>query len=237
MTLSKHSLPATYTLLGILYCIFILELLHDSTSLSFVIPIQTLEALGALDYCFVIQGQWYLIFTAFLLHSTFFHLTFNCFALWQAGKFLEQLIGSAWFLTIFFVGGTLTSLLCILTRRSCLLSVGASGAILSLYGVACILGAFRTTTTEKEARFFVNVLVFSLIPLSKKIDYLGHLYGALIGIALAWILMYVWPSTHTPIPYKKQSIIINTFFIGIIIYSFYLCYSYTPSSSSMYEAR
>lgn len=166
------------------------------TGLSLV----TLHDMGALDRDSVlVNGEWYRVFLATLLHGSVAHIVGNSVALLMAGRILERLAGRCWMLAIFILGGFGGSIMSIAASAPDTLSVGASGAIMALFAAIPVL-SFRLP--EGDARSRVQARTFRiLIPLllpaaaSPHIDYGAHLGGALVGLAAGWVLLITWPET------------------------------------------
>jgi membrane associated rhomboid family serine protease len=143
--------PVTYWLLGILFVIFIAQMVADTTS-PFLIqtPVGKFYT-NAIDYNFALwpgrflQGEamWGVV-TSMFLHANIIHFFFNGFALYMFGRFLEQRIGGRNLLKLFFVAGIAGSFVHIafsmLTGWAYHIpALGASGAIFGIFGVLIIL--------------------------------------------------------------------------------------------------
>jgi len=165
---------------------------------------RSLIAFGALQRDLVLgYGQWYRVASATLLHGSPLHLFFNGLALYFGGLLLERWIGRAWLVAVFglsALGGSAASLLLNPPRT---VSVGASGAILGLFGAALAVtfripyGGARTWAQSAVVR----VLLPSLIPLfafgsGPRIDYAAHLGGAVVGLAIGLFLVGTWPPSE-----------------------------------------
>lgn len=166
--------------------------------------IATLQALGGVSRNLVLwQGEWYRLFTAPLLHGDLSHIFFNGIALVLAGFLLERLVGRAWFLAFFVIGGLGGSVMSILVNPAAMISVGASGAIMGLLAAAYV-SSFRLPPGTK-ARWAIQLgaarlLVPALLPLATSggshIDYGAHLGGTLSGALVAFLLLRNWSDTE-----------------------------------------
>ena len=81
----------------------------------------------------LVEGQWWRLLTASLLHAGLAHLAFNLWAFWTAGFLTERLFGQAGFLAIYVLSALGASLLSV-TVKPLGVSIGASGAIFGVYG-------------------------------------------------------------------------------------------------------
>jgi rhomboid protease GluP len=78
-------------------------------------------------------GQWWRLVTSMFLHGGLLHIMFNMFALWQVGRLVERMFGSARFLGLYMIAGVCGSLASVLWNPH-VNSVGASGAIFGIIG-------------------------------------------------------------------------------------------------------
>lgn len=142
----------------------------------------------------VVQGEWWRLLTASLLHAGFVHLAFNLWAFWSAGFLTERLFGNAAFLVIYVlsaVGGSLVSI----TLKPLIVAVGASGAIFGVYGalLAFVLthrGVLPKPFLMRHRAGLLGFLAYNLAysVADSRIDLGGHLGGLLTGMAAGWVL-------------------------------------------------
>jgi rhomboid protease GluP len=161
----------------------------------------SLLALGGLRRDLVLEvGQWYRLASAAFLHASPVHLLFNGLALYFGGTLLERLVGRRWLLAVFGLSALGGSAASMLLNPPGTLSVGASGAILGLFGAALAV-SFRIPYGSARAwaqSAVLRVLVPSLLPLflfpqGPRIDFWAHLGGALVGLAVGLLLLARWP--------------------------------------------
>jgi rhomboid protease GluP len=198
---------ATIVLLGFLVAMFVVEHLAkvgDKGAGFLGVDAETLFALGGMNADAVLKNaQWYRTLAAALLHGDAFHLLLNGLALGLAGYLLESLLGRAWFISLFFLGGLGGSLMGLLANPSNIVSVGASGAVMGLLAAAMVVtlrfppGATRTQIQGQLLQF----LIPSLIPLAThrqggRIDFAAHFGGAIVGGVAGYLLMKLWPRTE-----------------------------------------
>ena len=88
-----------------------------------------------------VGSQPWTILTSIFTHYDFFHILFNMLSLYFLGTFLLQLVGTRWFLLVYFAGGIVGSIFYVLI--SLVLpsapAIGASGAIFALGGALVLL--------------------------------------------------------------------------------------------------
>jgi rhomboid protease GluP len=142
------------------------------------------------------DGQWWRLVTALFLHFGVIHLGVNLWALRDAGRLLERLIGSWRFGAVYFVGGVCGNLLSLVTHGDRAVSGGASGAIFAVFGALLVvlwLERRRIHAVDFRwlfggaAAFAAATIAFGMLVTG--IDNAAHLggltTGALLGTALA----------------------------------------------------
>lgn len=140
---------------------------------------------GAKINSYIIQGQYWRLFTPIFLHGGILHLLVNCYSLYILGSLVERLFGRGKFIVSYLVAGIVGNLLSFMFVEG--YSVGASGAIFGLMGMLLYYGI------ENPAQFkhyfgksvlstiMINLIYGMSIP---GIDNCAHL-GGLIGGFLA----------------------------------------------------
>ena len=189
----------TWVLLAGIAVMFLLENLWGGATTT-----STLVRMGAKVPPRILQGEWWRLLAPTFLHSGWPHFLMNSFVLFSLGPFLERLLGSARFLTLYVVSGLLGSLLGTLLAKLSghSLSVGASGAIFGLLGATAVLGFFprgqipQVLVAELKKNAVINLGLNAAISLRPNIDFLAHLGGAVAGIAIVGLGLLsptVWP--------------------------------------------
>lgn len=132
--------------------------------------------------------QYWRLVTAGFVHENFLHIGFNMYLLYLLGLMLEPAIGSVRFALVYF-----TSLLCGsfgVLLWSAGASIGASGAIFGLLGVAVIeLRARGLSVMETGIGMLIvlNLVLTFVMPGISIGAHLGGLIGGLLaGFALRW---------------------------------------------------
>ena len=128
------------------------------------------------------SGEIWRLFTVALVHGGLTHLFFNMFSLLVLGNPIEEALGKARFLVIFFTSLFIGSLASIYLNSYPHVSVGASGAVFGLFGAFI---ALRNRINEGVRDIYVIVglnFVFGFI--LGGVDWRAHL-GGLVGGYLA----------------------------------------------------
>jgi len=140
----------------------------------------------------VAEGEWYRLVTSGFLHANLIHIGFNMFVLYRLGQLLEPVLGRARFVLLYFVamfGGTLGVM--VVDPNS--LTVGASGAVFGLMGVAVAVFRARginVMDTGLGATVMLNLVFTFAIP---GISIGGHVGGLIVGFLAGWILTDLGP--------------------------------------------
>jgi membrane associated rhomboid family serine protease len=141
----------------------------------------------------VAHGDWWRLITAAFLHANIVHIGFNMYVLWVIGAPVEQYLGRARFIGLYFVSGLAGSAgALVLTPLSP--TVGASGAIFG------ILGALLIIEWQTTGRLAGNAMTWIVINLAlsfaiSNISIGGHV-GGLIGGILVTLSFANWGRGH-----------------------------------------
>lgn len=186
----------TYLLLISIITAFVFQTILSETDSLLEPTTFSLWSLGGSEKNSVFYGQWFRLITAGFLHAGLFHLLLNSVALFACGIFLEKLIGHDWFFTIYFLsllGGSVASLF---INDAKIVSVGASGAIMGVIAANVVM-SYRLTPGAERNKLQIELyrwLIPALLPLANetKIDYAGHIGGAIVGASIAYFLFKTW---------------------------------------------
>lgn len=146
---------------------------------------ELLITFGAKVNSYIIQGEYWRLFTPIFLHGGFIHLVVNCYSLYILGSLVERIFGRGKFLCSYLIAGIVGNMLSFMFVEG--YSVGASGAIFGLMGMLLYYGI------ENPAQFkhYFGRSVLSTIGLNlvygfsvSGIDNCAHL-GGLVGGFLA----------------------------------------------------
>lgn len=188
---SRYRSYVTYSIIGINIIMFIISVLLSMKSpippSSYIMDIDnyTLVTLGAKYNPFIIQGQWYRLFTCMFLHGGLIHVAVNMYSLYSLGTLVERLYGKYKYILVYIFSGIVASLFSFIFSPG--ISVGASGAIFGLLGII-----FTFSIKERKrigTGFLMNIVSNLLINLYigmtlPNIDNYAHLGGLLSGMAI-----------------------------------------------------
>lgn len=145
------------------------------------------------------DGQWYRLITSMFLHGNLAHLFNNMLILYLLGNMVEKRLGRWQFLLCYFVCGIvagLTSLGAKYFSGIDAYSIGASGAVYGMFGIALVT-EFATINWRRISintlRRMLLVILCIIISLyvdarTASIDYEAHVGGLCMGamIGMAW---------------------------------------------------
>ena len=143
---------------------------------------------GSLFYKWILYGPevehggWYRLLTAMFLHASIIHIGFNMFALWVIGRPVEQYLGRARYLGLYFVSGLAGSAGGLVQAPHSPI-LGASGAIFGILGAMLIIEWQVTGRLAGNAMTWIviNLVISFSIP---NISWGGHVGGLIGGILI-----------------------------------------------------
>ena len=134
----------------------------------------------------ILSGRAYTLVTSIFLHAGLLHLAFNSYALYVLGTLTEQVLGPTRMLATFFAAALVGGLgSAILTPWA--VSVGASGGILGLFGVAIILEWVRF------GRVSSSTIIVAILAVGggflQGVDVIAHVLGLAVGVVMGWAFL------------------------------------------------
>jgi rhomboid protease GluP len=182
----------TFTLIGITFLVFIVQLLTARPN-GLNLPLIYLGKINSL----ILAGEFWRLITPVLVHGSPLHIAFNMYALYIIGGRVEPVYGRGRFLVLYLIAGFGGNVLSFVMSPN--ISVGASTAIFGLLAgeIALILqnrkyfGAqLRPILVNLGMLLAVNLSI-GLIP-GSRIDLFGHLGGLLAGFVFAMLAGPKW---------------------------------------------
>lgn len=169
--------------------------------------------MGELNLKHIVEdGQWYRIFTSMFLHMNLSHLFNNMLILYLLGNMIEKKLGRVQFLMYYLIcgfAGALVSLGHKLFSGLEIGSIGASGAVYGIFGIALVIEIFSINWKRFNWSIIYRFLmIFLCIAISfyidvnaSNVDYEAHVGGICTGflIGLVWCLI-----THRRIKERKH---------------------------------
>ncbi|MFA6088806.1 MAG: rhomboid family intramembrane serine protease [Candidatus Woesearchaeota archaeon] len=151
---------------------------------------------------------WMLV-TAMFMHSGFWHIFFNMFGLLMFGPLIEQKIGTAKFLFVYFVGGIFANLIGMYFYPRAL---GASGAIMAMLGTLIVLmptlliliyGIIPMPLWAAGILWFILDFVGAFNPASS-VGNVAHIAGMIFGLLFGLYIRQSYKRFYGKIKGKKH---------------------------------
>lgn len=180
--MASEKYKPTYILIALNVAIYIYGALVGGNLL--VTPDSVVYQWGQVNL-YVFQGVYHQLFTSMFIHATIFHLAGNMLFLLIFGLRGEEMFSLPEYLAIYLVGG-LVGNLASLVFGPYFISVGASGAIFSLFG-ACII--YRRGHMRQS---IIGALVYAFflffISTGEGVNIIAHLGGLLFGLLIGYLI-------------------------------------------------
>lgn len=171
-------------------------------------------------------GEGWRLVTNIFLHSGFFHLAVNMFALYFIGSFMEPMLGKARYIAGYLCTGITASLISALWHRNELIvSAGASGAIMGLAGIFISLlttrvipGQLRMSWLLSLSFFVVYSIIYGLKPDSRT-DNAVHLGGLASGLVIGYLYYFTFrrPSKAKTRLITFLALLSITLFVALVV--------------------
>ena len=186
----RRSMPAVAMISDVLILVFLAMVF---SGVNFIHPRGAdLIAWGALHEPSIDAGEWWRLFTGIFLHGGVMHLGNNLFGLVFCVLFLEEMLSRWRFLWLFLLCGLAGSVVSLWWNDPAF-SVGASGAIMGLYGALFSFIPLKVIQWKDAKGFLLLAFIFVgftfLFGLTRSVDNAAHLGGFIAGIILGPLLL------------------------------------------------
>jgi|GEM_PF-964559 rhomboid protease GluP len=176
-----------------------------------------------------IDGQFWRLATALFVHAGIIHLFANMYAFLIVAILLEPLIGRFRFGLAYLTTGVAASITS-LWLNPAIIGVGASGAILGMYGI--YISLLTTSTVSKKTRLIIlpSMLVYALYIIASgmmnaQVDNAAHWGGFIAGIVFGYALYF---GIASPENKSKNLVRILIVLTGVILYGYIVSQSNSP---------
>jgi rhomboid protease GluP len=136
---------------------------------------------------YIMEGEYWRLFTPIFMHGGFAHVLFNSFSLVLFGPALESLLGKGRFILVYLVSGILANVATLLLEPLTYVHVGSSGAIFGLFGYYISIILFRKhMLSQQNSQLILTICALSLIMtfIQPNINITAHIFGLLAGLLL-----------------------------------------------------
>ncbi|KQX74172.1 rhomboid family intramembrane serine protease [Aeromicrobium sp. Root472D3] len=165
---------------------------------------------GALQAYVTADGDYWRLLTSAFLHGSMLHLLFNMYALYLFGPFVERALGTARFVVAYLTSALAGSIVVYLLADPATVTIGASGAVFGLFGLALI---FLLKAKQDVRTLLVLLAINAFISVAgPNISWEGHLGGFVAGVALGAVFAYAPRDRRTLV----QSLAIGALWIVMI---------------------
>jgi membrane associated rhomboid family serine protease len=154
-------------------------------------------------------GYWRLLTSAFL-HENLLHIAFNMYALYLFGPFVERALGRVRFIIAYLTMAVGSSVFVYWLSEPRGLTIGASGAIFGLFGMALI---FLLKAKQDVSTLLVMLAINAFLSTQSNISWQGHLGGFVVGSLLGVTFAYAPRDRRTSV----QAAVFVALWIGIVV--------------------
>lgn len=135
----------------------------------------------------VADGDYWRLLTAAFLHGGYLHIALNMYALYLFGPYVEQTLGRVRYIATYLTLAIGSSVLVYLLTDPLTPTIGASGAVFGLFGLALI---FLIRTRQNINGMLILLAINGFISLQAGISWQGHLGGFITGLLLGLVFAY-----------------------------------------------
>jgi rhomboid protease GluP len=185
----------TYILMGLNIAIFIYGAIVGGN--AFTTPDSIVFQWGQVNGRILFEGAYWQLFSSMFIHATIIHLVGNMLFLLIFGLRGEEMFSLPEYLAIYLVGGLVGNVLSLIIFDPYFVSVGASGAIFSMFG-ACVIYA-RRSVRQSILGALVYAFFLFFINTGEGVNIVAHLGGLGFGLLLGYFL-----ATSRKIDYRDQ---------------------------------
>ncbi|MEM4245725.1 MAG: rhomboid family intramembrane serine protease [Candidatus Bathyarchaeia archaeon] len=134
---------------------------------------------------YVLEGEYWRLFTSLFVHANLVHLLGNMLFLLIFGRRAEELFGKGLYCAVYFCSGLIGNLLTLLWG-SYVVSVGASGAIFGVFGASVIY--IRQNIGQSVAGALIYSFYIFIMNVGANVNLLAHFGGLAAGLILGYSL-------------------------------------------------
>jgi len=157
----------------------------------------------------VSDGAYWRLLTSAFLHENILHIAFNMYALYLFGPFVEQALGRVRFIAAYLTMSVGASAFVYWLSDPGTLTIGASGAIFGLFGMALIL---LLKAKQDVTTLLVLLGINAFLSTQGNISWQGHLGGFVFGCLLGVVFAYAPRERRSQV----QALAMVAMWIGII---------------------
>jgi rhomboid protease GluP len=141
---------------------------------------------GQVNGLVIDYGYYYQLFTSMFIHADIAHIAGNMLFLLIFGLRCEEMFSLPEYLSIYFLGGLTGNLLSLVLLPLDTISIGASGAIFSLFGAATIYARRSFRQSIIGALIYAFFLLF--LSSGVGVNNFAHIGGLVTGLLIGYVL-------------------------------------------------
>lgn len=168
-------------------------------------------------------GQPWRLFTCMFIHAGFLHIFVNMFSLINLGRLLESFIGKWRFLLLYILTGLCGSIASTWWHE--VPAVGASGAILGVFGIFVAIVTTNLIEPSVRKKMFrsviINILLLAVLGLWAGVDNAAHLGGLLSGMIGGYLIYFDLKSFYFRRKKQVTGIAAAVIILGGLIFLFW----------------
>jgi membrane associated rhomboid family serine protease len=166
----------------------------------------------------VADGEWYRLVTSMFTHNEIWHIAFNMLSLWWLGGPLEEALGRARYLAVYFVSGLAGSALAYLLTDPGTGTLGASGAIFGLFGATAVLVRRLKYDMRPIIALLVINLIFTFNP-GFNISWQAHIGGLVAGVVTGYAMVNAPRRRRALVQYGTCALVLAVILVSIVLRS------------------
>lgn len=192
MNLSKGNKNITYGIIGINVLVFLAMVF---SGISFIEPSGfDIIRWGANYSPLTLSGDWWRLITCVFVHVGIIHISFNMYALFIIGVYLEPMLGKTKYFVAYLATGIFASLASIWWHSDPIPSAGASGAIFGMYGVFLALLSTKLIPVQVRNKLLQSIAIFIgynlIYGMKSGVDNSAHVGGLLSGVVIGYLYYF-----------------------------------------------
>ncbi|MEU8649587.1 rhomboid family intramembrane serine protease [Streptomyces sp. NPDC048737] len=196
----------TKVLMGLCVAVFVVQLAVGDrfTDRFSLLGLAYVPELGSVEG--VAEGQWYRLLTSMFLHLDYFHILSNMLSLWFIGRYVEEALGRTRYLALYLLSGLAGSALAYLAAAPNQPSLGASGAILGVFGAIAVL----MRRQRYDMRPIMAMLVITLIITFgwSNVSWQAHIGGLVAGVVIGFAMVHAPRDRRSLVQYGTCALVL-----------------------------
>ncbi|MGA8986833.1 rhomboid family intramembrane serine protease [Aeromicrobium sp.] len=156
------------------------------------------------------DGAYWRLLTSAFLHQNVLHIAFNMYALYLFGPFVERALGTVRFVAVYITMAIGASVFVYWLSDPRALTIGASGAVFGLFGMALI---FLLKAKQDVTTLLVLLAINAFLSTRGNISWQGHLGGFVVGCVLGLAFAYAPRDRRTLV----QVGVLTLLWVGIVV--------------------